>query len=41
MDPHDEYKQQPDTETFGKKAEDRYDSEIQWTDKHVGELHTR
>lgn len=38
MDPHDQYLQHADSPTFGKKARDRYDSEIFFADKHVGKL---
>jgi arylsulfatase A-like enzyme len=38
MDPHDRYIQHADTPTFGKRARDRYDSEVFFTDKHIGRL---
>jgi len=38
MDPHDQYLRQPEAPVFGKKARDRYDSEIWFTDYHLGKL---
>jgi arylsulfatase A-like enzyme len=38
MDPHDEYNQHPESPVFGKKARDRYDSEIWHTDRWIGQL---
>lgn len=32
MDPHDEYVQHPESPVFGKRARDRYDSEVWFTD---------
>lgn len=40
MDPHDDYVQHPESPVFGKKARDRYDSEIFYVDKWVNELLT-
>jgi arylsulfatase A-like enzyme len=38
MDPHDEYNQHPESPVFGKKARDRYDSEIWFADYWIGKL---
>jgi arylsulfatase A-like enzyme len=38
MDPHDEYNQHPESPVFGKKARDRYDSEIWFSDHWIGKL---
>jgi choline-sulfatase len=38
MDPHDQYLRHAEAPEFGKKARDRYDSEIWFTDHHVGKL---
>ncbi len=38
MDPHDQYIQHEQSPKFGKKARDRYDSEIFYTDLHIGRL---
>lgn len=38
MDPHDEYKKQPDAPDFGNKNRDRYDSEVFYTDLWLGKL---
>lgn len=38
MDPHDQYIQHASTPVFGKRARDRYDSEVLFTDQHVGRL---
>jgi len=38
MDPHDQYLHHPEAPVFGKKARDRYDSEIWFTDHHLGKL---
>jgi choline-sulfatase len=38
MDPHDQYFKHPEAPDFGKKARDRYDSEIWYTDFHIGKL---
>ena len=38
MDPHDEYNQHKESPVFGKKARDRYDSEIWYTDHWIGKL---
>lgn len=38
MDPHDVYHQHEDTKKWGKKSRDRYDSEVEFTDRHLGEL---
>jgi choline-sulfatase len=38
MDPHDQYIAHADGPQFGKKARDRYDSEVFFTDKHIGRL---
>ncbi|MDQ2644085.1 MAG: sulfatase-like hydrolase/transferase [Myxococcota bacterium] len=38
MDPHDEYHQHPESPVFGKKARDRYDSEIWYADHWIGKL---
>ena len=36
MDPHDIYNQHDDTKKWGKKSRDKYDSEVEFTDRHVG-----
>jgi choline-sulfatase len=38
MDPHDQYLRHAGAPEFGKKARDRYDSEIWFTDQHLGKL---
>jgi choline-sulfatase len=38
MDPHDLYMTHEGVPDFGKKARDRYDGEIYFTDQHVGQL---
>jgi arylsulfatase A-like enzyme len=38
MDPHDEYIKHSESPDFGKKNRDRYDSEVFFTDLHVGRL---
>lgn len=38
MDPHDQYLRHAGVPEFGKKARDRYDAEIWFTDHHVGKL---
>jgi arylsulfatase A-like enzyme len=38
MDPHDQYLRHAEAPDFGKKARDRYDAEIWFTDHHVGKL---
>lgn len=38
MDPHDVYFQHDGTKKWGKASRDKYDSEIEFTDKHIGEL---
>jgi arylsulfatase A-like enzyme len=38
MDPHDEYNQHKESPVFGKKARDRYDSEIWYADHWIGKL---
>jgi choline-sulfatase len=38
MDPHDQYFRHAEAPDFGKKARDRYDSEIWFADHHVGKL---
>lgn len=38
MDPHDLYVRHEDVPDFGRRARDRYDGEIFYTDRHVGEL---
>jgi choline-sulfatase len=38
MDPHDQYLRHAEAPEFGKKARDRYDSEIWFTDHHVGKF---
>jgi choline-sulfatase len=38
MDPHDEYNQHAESPVFGKKARDRYDSEIWYADHWIGKL---
>ncbi len=37
-DPHDQYITHPESPDFGKKNRDRYDSEVFFTDLHVGRL---
>ncbi len=38
MDPHDQYQKHAEGPDFGKKARDRYDSEIWYTDLWIGKL---
>jgi choline-sulfatase len=38
MDPHDEYKKHSESPDFGKTNRDRYDSEVFFTDLHIGRL---
>ena len=38
MDPHDQYVGHKDGTSFGRKARDLYDGEVEYTDKHVGML---
>jgi arylsulfatase A-like enzyme len=38
MDPHDQYLKHAEAPDFGKKARDRYDSEIWYADYHIGKL---
>jgi arylsulfatase A-like enzyme len=38
MDPHDQYMQHEGTPKWGRNNRDRYDSEMHFTDKHVGAL---
>jgi choline-sulfatase len=38
MDPHDQYLRHAGAPEFGKKARDRYDSEVWFTDHHIGKL---
>jgi choline-sulfatase len=38
MDPHDEYKKHKESPDFGKTNRDRYDSEVYFTDLHIGRL---
>lgn len=38
MDPHDEYMSHPEGKDFGKKATQKYDGEIYFTDMHVGKI---
>jgi choline-sulfatase len=38
MDPHDEYLKHAESPDFGKKNRDRYDSEVFFTDLHIGRL---
>lgn len=38
MDPHDQYFRHPQSPDFGKKARDRYDSEIWFADHHIGQF---
>lgn len=38
MDPHDIYHQHEDTKKWGKKTRDKYDSEVEFTDRHVGQI---
>jgi choline-sulfatase len=38
MDPHDQYLKHAEAPDFGKKARDRYDSEIWYADLHIGKL---
>ncbi len=38
MDPHDVYHQHDDTKKWGKSSRDRYDSEVEYTDRHLGQI---
>jgi choline-sulfatase len=38
MDPHDVYHQHDDTKKWGKSSRDKYDSEVEYTDRHLGQL---
>ncbi len=38
MDPHDQYVKHKESPDFGKKNRDRYDSEMFYTDLHIGKL---
>jgi arylsulfatase A-like enzyme len=38
MDPHDMYVSHKDGTSYGKKARDLYDGEVEYTDKHIGML---
>jgi arylsulfatase A-like enzyme len=38
MDPHDQYVKHAETPDFGKHNRDRYDSEVHYTDQHIGRL---
>lgn len=38
MDPHDIYHQHADTKKWGKSSRDKYDSEVELTDRHLGQL---
>ena len=38
MDPHDQYQKHAEAPDFGRKARDRYDSEIWYTDHFIGKL---
>jgi len=38
MDPHDVYFQQEGTKKWGKTSRDKYDSEVEYTDRHIGEI---
>jgi arylsulfatase A-like enzyme len=38
MDPHDQYVKHSETPDFGKHNRDRYDSEVHYTDQHIGRL---
>ena len=38
MDPHDQYVGHKDGTSFGRKARDLYDGEVEYTDKHIGLL---
>jgi arylsulfatase A-like enzyme len=38
MDPHDQYLQHAESPVFGKHNRDRYDSEVFFTDLHIGKL---
>lgn len=38
MDPHDQYVQHPETQKWGTKGRDLYDSEVEYTDQHLGKL---
>jgi arylsulfatase A-like enzyme len=38
MDPHDIYFQHDDTKKWGKSSRDKYDSEVEFTDRYVGKL---
>lgn len=37
-DPHDIYIKHPESPDFGNKAKDKYDSEVWYTDNHIGKL---
>jgi arylsulfatase A-like enzyme len=36
LDPHDEYKTHPEVASYGRRARDRYDGEITYTDMYIG-----
>jgi choline-sulfatase len=38
MDPHDIYFQHDGTKKWGKKQRDKYDSEVEYTDSHIGQI---
>lgn len=38
MDPHDIYHQHDDTKKWGKSSRDKYDSEMEFTDRHLGQI---
>jgi choline-sulfatase len=38
LDPHDEYKPHPEVTSYGRRARDRYDGEITYTDMYIGKL---
>ncbi len=38
MDPHDVYFQHDGTKKWGKKSRDKYDSEVEFTDRHIGQI---
>jgi arylsulfatase A-like enzyme len=38
LDPHDLYMKHEGVKSWGKKARDLYDGEVEFTDKHIGEL---
>ena len=38
LDPHDEYKPHPEVASYGRRARDRYDGEITYTDLYIGKL---